>query len=114
MARSSPPPALMLLWLLAALSHPASGEGNSTNTTEMAEGASGNSLTTFSMSAAGLLILVCVLWQGFRFLTSPKNTPPPLLGDAELDDGGSALWMGGSGTNTQARQVVEGSGFTQF
>lgn len=81
----------------------------------------GTSPTFTVVVVAGLLGAVCAGWQAFRYLTAPKKTPAPLLADSELADGGAheaggaAMWMGGGGSVSGARQMVgEQPGFTQF
>ncbi|CAE8623162.1 unnamed protein product [Polarella glacialis] len=99
---------------------------NSSNATgllaleEMMESEGGLTTAGVVMSAAVFAGLAVGSWQGFKWLTSPKRTPAPLLADTELGEGdpvnpsdSSSLWMGGSGP---ARELMSSSsaGFTQF
>lgn len=83
---------------------------------------SSNSMLGLVAAAVGAVCLVIVAWQCFKWLTSPKKTPAPLLADTELGEGDpvhggdgpqNALWMGGSGP---ARELMPATsaGFTQF
>eukprot|EP00931_Biecheleriopsis_adriatica_P027263 TRINITY_DN16423_c0_g1_i1.p1 TRINITY_DN16423_c0_g1~~TRINITY_DN16423_c0_g1_i1.p1 ORF type:complete len:159 (+),score=29.01 TRINITY_DN16423_c0_g1_i1:26-478(+) len=92
---------------------------------EMPEGASGEPLSVVSagFGLLGALLLVFVGWQVFKWLTSPKKTPAPLLADTELTEGdpvtsagtsANALWMGGNGPARELMSASGSAGFTQF
>mmetsp|Transcript_110800 Transcript_110800/g.345325 ORF Transcript_110800/g.345325 Transcript_110800/m.345325 type:complete len:163 (+) Transcript_110800:297-785(+) len=81
---------------------------------------SGFSKTGLAIILGAVVVALVGGWQGFRWLTGPKRTPSPLLGDTELGEGEpvTSMWAGaGPG---QARQVISqqpapsSEGFTQF
>lgn len=96
---------------------------NSSNTTDLLEEileSQGSTVWDIGMTALVLSAFGFGGWQGFKWLTSPKKTPAPLLADTELGEGdpvnssdSTSLWMGGSGP---ARELMSGpsSSFTQF
>mmetsp|Transcript_79431 Transcript_79431/g.199602 ORF Transcript_79431/g.199602 Transcript_79431/m.199602 type:complete len:137 (-) Transcript_79431:487-897(-) len=92
--------------------------GGSDAATESEDG-DGTKVILVAVGAA--VLALCAGYQVFRYLVSPKKTPAPLLADNELGEGdpvqgasGGAMWMGGGGGLSQARQMVGEQHSTSF